>query len=151
MRAGELGDPDLEEARRLLREDRVALAVVKDGQVLAARHGAGLAPLYWTVKELGERLQGARVADRVVGRAAALLLLYAGVAAAFGELMSQSAHALLTQKDLPHAWGKLVSGIFTPNGDPCPMETLVADTDDPVEAFRRLAQALEAHGRKERS
>jgi len=61
MRAGELGDPDLEEARRLLREDRVALAVVKDGQVLAARHGAGLAPLYWTVKELGERLQGARV------------------------------------------------------------------------------------------
>ena len=144
MRAGELGDPDLEEARRLLREDRVALAVVKDGQVLAARHGAGLAPLYWTVKELGERLQGGP-------GAAALLLLYAGVAAAFGELMSQSAHALLTQKDLPHAWGKLVSGIFTPNGDPCPMETLVADTDDPVEAFRRLAQALEAHGRKERS
>jgi len=148
MRAEQLGDPDLEEARRLLRDDRVALAVVKNGQVLAVRHGTGLAPLYRTVKELGERLQGARVADRVVGRAAALLLLYAGVAAAFGELMSQSAHALLTEKGFPHAWGKLVPSISTPNGAPCPMEALVADTDEPVEAFRRLAPALEARGGK---
>jgi hypothetical protein len=141
-----LVDLDLQRARELLGAGEAAVLAVHHGELLAAEPGSRLLPLLRLVHRLGPRLAGACVADRVVGRAASLILLHWGVAGVFGEVMSESASQLLAGRHLPHSWGKLVPFIATPTGALCPMETMVQDITDPQAAFLRLQAALAKAG-----
>lgn len=120
-----LPDQDLELARRLLQTSGAKVVAVKEGRVLAVGHGAHILPLYLLVRGLGDQLAGARVAG------------------AFGEVVSAGAYQILAAHGCHLEWTKLVPAILTPTGTSCPMESLVADTEDPGEAFRHVWEVLE--------
>lgn len=83
-------------------------------------------------------------ADRLIGRAAALLLLAAGVKAVYGEVMSEEAHHLLSDAGVRTEYGTLVPEILNRAGTaPCPMEKAAAAVTDPAEALPVLRQALQ--------
>ncbi len=104
----------------------------------------GIAPLLERISER-EPLQGMCVADRIIGKAAALLLLHAGVSAVYGEVMSEQAFRLLTQAGLTVRYGTLVPFIQNRAGtDRCPMERAVEAVDDPAQAPAALRAALAA-------
>ena len=82
--------------------------------------------------------------DRLIGRAAALLLLAAGVKAVYGEVMSEEAHRLLSDAGVRTEYGTLVPKILNRAGTgPCPMEQAAAAVTDPAEALPVLRQALQ--------
>ena len=131
---------DIERAKAALRGHSVA--VCRAGEVMT-RDGRGIAPLLAIASEENV-LRGASVADLIVGKAAAMLMTYAGVSEVYAEVMSEAGERTLSEHDIPHSCGLLVPYIIDRTGkDVCPMERAVADVSDPAEAYAVLSARLE--------
>lgn len=105
--------------------------------------GRGVAPLIALI-DSGADLSGMSAADIVVGKAAALLLAYAGVKEVYGKVMSDPAAEALAKLGIPASWGERTPYIINRRGDGmCPMEIAVSGTDDPSEALSAVRAALE--------
>lgn len=131
---------DIERAKATLRGHSVA--VCRAGEVMT-RDGRGIAPLLAIASE-ENALRGASVADLIVGKAAAMLMTYAGVSEVYAEVMSEAGERTLSEHDIPHSCGLLVPYIIDRTGkDVCPMERAVADVSDPAEAYAVLSARLE--------
>lgn len=105
--------------------------------------GRGIAPLMRLLAQ-GADLRGCSAADVIIGKAAAMLLVKAGVVEAYGVVMSAAAQAYLTARDVPCSYGTLTDQIINRAGDDiCPMEKTVAALDDPEEGYRALALRLQ--------
>ena len=131
---------DIERAKAAIRGHSVA--VCRAGEVMT-RDGRGIAPLLAIASE-ENALRGASVADLIVGKAAAMLMTYAGVSEVYAEVMSEAGERTLSEHDIPHSCGLLVPYIIDRTGkDVCPMERAVADVSDPAEAYAVLSARLE--------
>lgn len=134
---------DLTMARGFVSLGRYSLVVVKEGRILAKSQESGLRPLLRAAEALQGEMEGTSVADRVTGRAAALVLRARKVRAVFGGIMSEDARRELEEGDLVVEWGRLVPRILSrDHQDPCPMEREVTGISSPVEAYLRLGSAL---------
>lgn len=103
---------------------------------------SGIQPLLERL-ESAELLDGLSVADRIIGKAAAMLLLTMGVTEVYGSVMSRAAYALLTERGVEASYGELAPCIRNRKGDgPCPMEQAVADLTDPADAPAALRRKL---------
>lgn len=131
---------DLERAKAGLAGHSVCLC--KNGDLLTA-DGRGIAPLLHLVPT-GASLAGSAAADLIVGKAAALLFVRAGVACVFGKVMSESGRDVLLKHGVPCSFETLTKRIINRAGTGlCPMEQAVQDVDDPEEAYRVLCAAAQ--------
>lgn len=92
---------DLELARAILRAQDKALVLVKDGRVLGTGERKGVADLLALAERLSEEAQGAALADRVVGKAAAMVAWSMGVASVYALLVSEPARETLVRGGVP--------------------------------------------------
>lgn len=84
-------------------------------------------------------LKGFSAADKIIGKAAAMLFVKAGVKEVYGSVMSSSAAELLQKYNIPCSWGTLTDKIINRKGDGvCPMEQTVAGINDLTEAYEAL-------------
>jgi hypothetical protein len=133
---------DLELAKTILREQGKVLALVKDGHVLGTGERPGVADLLTLASQLGTQAEGAALADRVVGKAAAMVARSMGVSAIYGRLASEAARQACGQ-DIPLEYEQIVPLILNRKGDgPCPLEKLVMTIDDPHQAVTALKSFL---------
>ncbi len=73
-------------------------------------------------------LDGACVADKVVGKGAAALMILGGVSAVFADVISRAALELLADAGIPVGFGECVDAIINRAGTGvCPVETLCRD------------------------
>ena len=94
-------------------------------------------------EQLGEEARGAALADRVMGKAAAMVARSMGVASVYALLVSEPARETLVRGGVPLECEQLVPTILNEKGDgPCPLERLVAAIEDPEEAVRVLRSFL---------
>ena len=137
----------LSRAVTLLHSDAYTCILCDRDRVLTSR-GNGIAPLLTRIEDK-EDLRGMVCADKIIGKAAAMLLLYGGVCAVHGDVLSVRAKALLEREGVAVSYGVLTDGIINRKGDgPCPMEQAVADLTDPAEAPRVLRATLEGLKKK---
>ena len=105
------------------------------GEILTSDAHGILPPLTW-LREDPVTLKGADVADKVIGKAAALLFCYGGARSIWAGMMSEAARDLLDTTDIAYAYGVLVPAILNRGGtDLCPMERRAMAIGDPAEAF----------------
>lgn len=132
---------DLEKAKALLQNHS---CVVYSGETFHISDESGIRPLISWLMEPVSPLSQAAVADKIVGRAAALLFVYAHVKAVYGQVMSEKAAAVLENAGIPYAYGKAVPYIMNRRGDGmCPMEQKVEGIESPEEAYRLLKNAVQ--------
>ncbi len=132
---------DAVRARALLREGNT-LALVKGEEVKTSIRG-GIAPLLELV-ESGCSFTGYAAADKIVGKAAAMLYILLGVGSVYAEVASESAKALLEERGVAFSCGQLAPAIVNRKGDGlCPMEKTVLSLTSPEEAPRLLRETLE--------
>lgn len=125
---------------RLHAEDCSLVVCSRSGEVTTYRQ-KGVRDLVWLLDNEPERLQGAVIADKVIGKAAAGLLVRAGVAEAYADVMSRAALPLLDEAGIAHEQGALVERIVIPQGDSrCPLEQIVAAARDAAEVEAMLRQ-----------
>ena len=132
---------ELDRAVALLHREEYTCVLCDKDRVMTSRK-TGIAPLVERLSS-GESLKGMAVADRVIGKAAAMLLLHAGVTAVYGDVMSETACALLREGGAFVQYGTLTPMIRNRmNTGPCPMEQAVADLTDPADALPVLQATL---------
>ncbi len=125
----------LENARQTLLSGGHCCVACK-GTELACYDEHGIRPLLRILRETPEFLQGASVADKVIGRAAALLLAFGGAQELFACLLSETAIPVLQAHGIPYRYETLVPVIQNrDNTGLCPMEQRAQSLDTPEEAF----------------
>ncbi len=127
-------------AEELIAEGKLSLAVIKDGQMQAA-YARGISPLV----EMYEKgaLLGAVVVDKIIGMAAAKILVLGGVKKCIGLTMSRSALEHLQKNKIIIEYRTLTEEIKNREGTGrCPMEEAVFDKDDPASALAAIKEKL---------
>ena len=134
-------DHDLQKAIRLLDTGNYTCVLCRAEQVhTSARRG--VAPLMnWL--EAGMDLTGFCAADKVVGKATALLYCLLGVQAVYAKVVSQAALRVFEARKLPCSYGEVVPAVRNRAGNGlCPMELATRDIEDPAEAPDAIRAAL---------
>jgi uncharacterized linocin/CFP29 family protein len=136
---------DLELAKRKLKEDGLTLAIVKDSKVLFESKSHGVSGFLEALNKLKEKIMGASVADKVVGKAIALLCVYAGVKAVYAPTMSTKAEQFLKNYGIHLEWDTLVENILDASGKGfCPFEKAATEINNPKEAYAKFKALLKS-------
>lgn len=108
----------------------------------------GIAPIMDILRENPDMLKGAKISDRVIGKAAALLLIKGGVRTLYTEIISSHALNILKKSNIRVLYSKKVDYIINRKGDGmCPMENATLNIDDPEQAYEVLKAKLETMNR----
>lgn len=129
---------DLTRAVSLLAGHSIALV---RGETVITHDGRGISPMMELIAA-GTELTGFSAADLIVGKAAALLFLKAGIAAIHAKTISAEGLRVLRVHGIPCTYEVLTERIINRQGTGlCPMETTVLAIDDPDAAYPALLAA----------
>lgn len=132
---------DLTKAKEILYSGSYTCVLCMGDQVITSQR-RGVAPLM-VLWEQHTDCTGFSAADKVVGKATALLYCLLGVKAVYGGVMSRPALQVLTAHGIPASYGQLTDAIINRAGTGlCPMEAATATIDDPALAPAAIRQAL---------
>ncbi len=131
---------DIDMARHNLSGHTICLC--RGGKILTDDR-RGISPMLELISS-GTDLNGYSVADKVVGRAAALLFAKAGICEVYAEVLSKNAAEVLSEHNIPYTYTSLTDSIINRSGtDICPMEKATLGVCDPDEAYRILLLKVE--------
>lgn len=132
---------DLQQAKAALAGHSIALC--KDGEIIVSNK-RGIAPMVDFIAE-NKDLNGFSVADLIVGKAAAMLFIKAGIVCVYAQTLSESGKKMLERHGVPVEYGTLTEKIINRDKtDICPMERAVAHTDDIEESYLLIKEKLTA-------
>lgn len=133
---------DLLTAKELLEKENHTCVLCK-GESLYTSDKAGIAPMVEFISQ-GVDLKGYSAADKIIGKAAAMLFVLAGVKSVYGEVMSQSGADFLRDNGVEYSYTTLTEKIINRAGtDICPMEKTVKDITSPEEALTAIKNTIE--------
>lgn len=128
---------------RLSEEDVRGVVMSADG-VVREFHRKGVIDLFSLITDDPQFLSGGMIADRVIGKGAALLLLKGGIAKVFAYVISQPALDLLTSNGVDVAYDTLQPHIINRKGDGiCPVEQLTEHIASPKEAYLKIREFIQ--------
>ncbi len=135
---------DLEIAKNQLYSANLTLAIVKDGQVLFQTDAHRISGFLNAIDQLGAQLKGAVVADRVAGKALALLCVYAGIGQVYAEVLSRKAKAVFENSGVFFEGKEIVDNVLDQSKTGvCPFEKFAAEISDPNQAYSTFKDLLE--------
>lgn len=110
----------------------------------------GVAPIIKLIDEEPEFLNGACVADKVIGKAAAILLYKYGVKEIYTPLTSDHAIKYLSNKNIKFEYNEKTEHIINrTKTDMCPMEKAVLYTNDETEAEQLIRNKIKELAEKQ--
>jgi len=132
---------DLEIAKQRLKDKNLNLVFVKSSKPVFETKTEGLNGFLQAIKELGGNLSGTSVADKIIGKAAALLCAYSNVAAIFTITLSKGGLEILKTYSIRHEFENLVPTILNvKKTDKCPLEKLVANITNSEKAYEKISR-----------
>ena len=132
---------DLEKAKEILVTGGHTCVLCLGEQIITSDR-RGVAPLMelWDAQR---DVTGFSAADKVVGKATALLYCLLGVKSVYTMVMSRPALAVLEANGIATGYEQLVDAIRNrTNTGFCPMETATRDINDPKDAPQAIRKAL---------
>lgn len=129
-------------AVNLILEDSASCVLIKENVIEKTVNARGIAPVISLYE--GGMLENAYIVDKIVGKAAAMIMTLGGVKGCYGVTMSRSAVEWFEANGVSVRYNKLVDHIINRQGDGiCPMEMTVAQINDENEAFAALKAKIE--------
>ncbi|MGN1084631.1 MAG: ECF transporter S component [Lachnospiraceae bacterium] len=128
-------------AINLISEGTAVCVVIKGNTIVKTEHGRGIGP---TLKLYDSGvLEGAFVVDKIIGKAAAMILTLGGVKGCYGVTMSAAAVKWLKEHRVHVEYENCVDAIMNRKGDGiCPMELTVQEIEEPEEALEAVRNKL---------
>lgn len=135
----------MDEYLRKLDEAGMCLMVYEGGSVIFQSKSKVVMPHLEAIDALGRRLRGTLMVDKIVGRAAALLILYSGaievhasvISGGGRDVLNRAGVKLLYEEETEHI--KMVDGRIY-----CPFEAMVHGIDDPERAYHAIVEKMES-------
>jgi hypothetical protein len=123
-----------------------ALHIYRGGEVIFFSKAKGIAPHLEAIEKIGrESLRGTLMVDKVVGRAAALLMLYSLPAEVHAGVITHTAKSLLEEKGIKVVAAETVDAVKQKDGRIyCPFEAMVQDIATPEEAYPAIVAKLKS-------
>lgn len=113
---------------KTLLEESGCSCVIANGGVVRQFHRRGVADLLGLLHDEPGFLRGAEIADKVVGKGAAALMILGGIKEIYAAVLSKKASELLSLYPVEYSCGTMVDGIINRQGTgPCPVEALCAE------------------------
>ena len=133
----------------LLHQQECSLVVCSASGAVTTYNKKGVRDLIWLLDNQRELLYGASIADKVIGKAAAGLLVQGGVREVYADVMSQMATPLLSDAGIDYSFGELVEHIVIPEGDNrCQLERIVSEAQTAGEVESMLRQHFSSMKKK---
>ncbi len=124
-------------ARSILLDHGYTCVICKDDEVMTFTE-RGVKPLL-SLLDSGKSLKGYSAADKVVGRASAMLYVLLGVDEVYAPIMSTGAVNVLSEHDIKEYHDDEVDMIINRQGNGmCPMEDAVKDSCTAEDALSRI-------------
>ena len=134
----------LERAKSLLKSTDSTIAVVSVDDFFTSQE-RGVKPLLHLLSNKKGFLKNASVADKVIGKAAALLMVLGEIKEVHTLIISEPAIKVFEKYNIPCYYDKKVDRIINRTGDGlCPMETLCLDVEEPKEAFQKITEFIKS-------
>ncbi len=138
---------DLELAEHRLKQKNLDLVIAKNGRIIFENGSQGIRGLLHAIEKLGKESIGSSVADRIVGRAAAMLCAYFKAASVFAVTISEEGMKVLEDNKVFYRFENRVPNILNQEGtDICPFEKLVMGFTKPEEAYKKLKSFVDTQG-----
>lgn len=135
-------DP-FETAKQLIKSGEASCIVIQEGAIIHTASGRGVSPILKLYRGEPEKLAGAFVVDKIIGKAAAMILLLGKATAIYGEVMSAAAYQYLTERGVDAQYGRCVD-VITARDEKgiCPIEKSVLEIDDPNEGLVKIQETI---------
>lgn len=131
----------MEDLIRLLYSGHHSLVVAKEE--VRTFDGRGISDLYVLLTNESGFLQGASVADKVVGKGAAALMVLGGVQEVYAGVISMPALDLLHKSGIAVRFGQEVPNIINRAGDGiCPVEQLCRNCETAAECLPLITEFI---------
>lgn len=130
-------------AINLVKTQKATCVTLRNGHIETEASPKGIAYIIDLYEK--DMLRDAFVADKIVGKAAAMIFTLGGVSSIYAENISDSAVKWLDEHKIPYEYTNRSEYIVNRKGDGmCPMELTVADLDDEKEAIAALKDKIES-------
>jgi len=117
---------------------------VKNCRVLFQTKSHRISGFLDAIEKLGAELEGASLADRVAGKAIALLCVYAKIKEVHAAVLSRKAQSVFKQHRIVLHWNELVDNVLDQNKTgTCPFEKAAAEINDPTVAYKKFKTLLD--------
>lgn len=118
-----------------------SICLCKNGEYFTD-NSKGISPMMKFIAEKKD-LSGYSAADIIVGKAAAILFVKAGIVSVYGEVMSEAAKLFLEEHGISYSYETLTKKIINRSGtDICPMEKTVTNISDTEKGYIALKEKL---------
>lgn len=125
----------IDELTDILHREKCSCVIYNRGKKMIC-HERGVKDLYRLLKSDKSVLEGAVIADKVIGKGAAALMILGGVSEVYADVISRPAMDLLSSVSIPVSYGVCVSNIIDRNGTGvCPVETLCIDCESAIDCL----------------
>lgn len=136
---------DIELAKKYLEDENLCLAVVKDGDLIFKSHDRGIKPMYTLATEMLDITRESSIADKVIGKGAAMLCEYIGIKEVYGQLISDTGLEILEASNITYSYKKKCSYIKNRDEtDMCPIEKMAIQVKNTEELLNRIMEFLKA-------
>ena len=106
-------------------------------------YDTGIMPIMKVMKDDISFFKGTSVADKIIGKASAMLLTLSGAKEIYTPVLSKAGKEIFEQYHVAYEYDVLTDYIVNRKGDGmCPMEMTVKDIDDLHEAYEALRKKL---------
>lgn len=120
-----------------------SLMIYRDDKLIFESDLGGIRPHLKAIDELGAGLHGTLMVDKILGRAAAFLVIYSKAAEAITNIVSSPGKEVLEAHNLKFSFREEVPHIKMENGVIfCPFERMVQGIDDPEEAYQAMVEKM---------
>lgn len=130
-----------------LHSEKCSLVICK-GDTLSCYHKRGVADLLNILQTDPVILKDAVIADKVVGKGAAALMVIGGIKELYTDVISRPALDLLEEHGIVTGYGKLVPNIINRSGTGiCPVERLCMQCVTPADCLTEIIEFVNTYGK----
>ena len=138
----------LEQAVQIIKNstanNEVSCVIIRKNKIIHTSYGRGISPLLDISVNEPEKLKNAFVVDKIIGKAAAMILVSGGVKKVYGIVMSAGGHEYLEKHGIAAGYGERVEVIKNRDGsDMCPIEKSVLGFVDSAEGIKIISVTLD--------
>ena len=132
-----------DEAVKMIHGNRAECVIVKNGRIAVVERGRGVSPLLKIYDNHRAEMQDSAVVDKVIGRAAAFIVIAGKSKSVYGKIMSEDAMELLKKHNIKYSCGLRVPRILNNKRDGlCPLEDSVLGIEDPQLALKAMRKRI---------
>ncbi len=131
------------EAIEMIRGNRAECVIVRDNRIVVVERGSGVSPLLKIYDNHRKDMNGSVVVDKVIGRAAAFIVIAGNSKSVYGKIMSEDALELLKKHNINATYDLLVPKILNRKRNGlCPLEDSVKNDTVPEKALESMRKRI---------